>query len=212
MDTNVAPRDDPRFVIWGEIQPEHDFDDYSSASRDSLTDISPSHATSSLSRRSLKTQKLKSPEASLSASLSSIGHQEKPQRVLLAATIERWLAQLTSDLDYDELLVFFLTYRTCISAVDLCHLFICRFHWALLKATSREDETVRRFVRVRTFVAIRYWMLTFFTVDFIPNRDLRLLISDWLNTLLHDPVLQKHMDGFVSGSFTHAVFKIFEFL
>lgn len=212
MDTNVAPRDDPRFVIWGEIQPEHDFDDYSSASRDSLTDISPSHAASSLSRRSLKTQKLKSPEASLSASLSSIGHQEKPQRVLLAATIERWLAQLTSDLDYDELLVFFLTYRTCISAVDLCHLFICRFHWALLKATSREDETVRRFVRVRTFVAIRYWMLTFFTVDFIPNRDLRLLISDWLNTLLHDPVLQKHMDGFVSGSFTHAVFKIFEYL
>ncbi len=208
MDANVAPRDDPRFVIWGEIQPEHDFDDYSSVSRDSLTDISPSHAASSLSRRSLKTQKLKSPEASL----SSIFHQEKPQRVLLAATIERWLAQLTSDLDYDELLVFFLTYRSCISAVDLCHLFICRFHWALLKATSREDETVRRFVRVRTFVAIRYWMLTFFTVDFIPNRDLRLLISDWLNTLLHDPVLQKHMDGFVSGSFTHAVFNIYGFV
>jgi len=45
-------------------------------------------------------------------------------------------------------------------------------------------------------------MLTFFTVDFIPNRDLRLLISDWLNTLLRDPVLQKHMDGFVSDSFT----------
>jgi len=107
MDTNVAPRDDPRFVILGEIQPEHDFDDYSSASRDSLTDISPSHGTSSLSQRSLKTQKLKSSEASFSPSLSSIGHQEKPQRVLLAATIERWLAQLTSDLDYDELLVSF---------------------------------------------------------------------------------------------------------
>ncbi|KAG0694311.1 hypothetical protein DFH29DRAFT_1034636 [Suillus ampliporus] len=52
-------------------------------------------------------------------------------QVLIAATIEPWIAQVTSDLDDDELLNFFLTYRTYISAVHLCHLLICRFHRAL---------------------------------------------------------------------------------
>jgi hypothetical protein len=50
---------------------------------------------------------------------------EAPRKVLIAATIERWIAQLTSELNYDELLIFFLTYRTYVSAVDLCHLLIC---------------------------------------------------------------------------------------
>jgi hypothetical protein len=34
-----------------------------------------------------------------------------------------------------------------------------------------------------TYVAIRYWLLTFFIVDFMPNRELRLLVADWLNTI-----------------------------
>lgn len=119
-------------------------------------------------------------------------------KVVVAATIERWIAQLTSELNYDELLNFFLTYRTYISAVDLCHLFICRFHWALAQHTSTHDEMVRRIVRVRTFVAIRYWLLTFFSVDFLPNRELRLLVTNWLNTLIRDPILQKLKDGLVS--------------
>ena len=187
-DTNAAPRDDPRFVIWGEYLPDQDFDDYYSSSHDSLTDM----ATTLSRRRNSRTSRLRSPGAS-----SRSVRQDISQRVLLAATIERWLAQLTSDLNYDELLNFFLTYRTYLSAVDLCHLLICRFHWALQKTSSKENEAVHRIVRVRTFVAIRYWMLTFFTVDFIPNRELRLLIADWLNTSLHDPLLQRHMDGIV---------------
>ncbi|KDR78279.1 hypothetical protein GALMADRAFT_245373 [Galerina marginata CBS 339.88] len=191
-DQSAAPRDDPRFVIWGETQPDPEVDDYYSASRESITDLSASNpSTSSISRRrSSKVSKVKSPEASTTKLPAPVG-----QRVLLAATIERWIAQLTSDLNYDELLNFFLTYRTYVSAVDLCHLLICRFHWALQQASSRQDETVRRIVRVRTFVAIRYWLLTFFTVDFIPNRELRLLIADWLNTLIHDPILKKHVDA-----------------
>ena len=118
-----------------------------------------------------------------------------PQRVLLAATIERWIAQLTSELNYDELLVFFMTYRSYIGPVDLCHLLICRFHWALGQHISQHDEMVRRIVRVRTFVAMRYWLLTFFEVDFIPNRELRLLLAGWLNALRKDPILQKHDDA-----------------
>lgn len=196
-DQSAAPRDDPRFVLWGETLPDRDMEDFSSASRDSLTENSTSNPSlSSISRRrSSKVSRLRSPEASTSQ-LPVLG-----QKVLLAATIERWIAQLTSDLNYDELLNFFLTYRTYISGVDLCHLLISRFHWALQKPSSRQDETVRRIVRVRTFVAIRYWLLTFFTVDFMPNRELRLLIADWLNTLVHDPVLKKHVDGIVSVVF-----------
>src|ERR1700744_2662525 len=51
------------------------------------------------------------------------------KRMMIAASIERWVAQLTSVLDYDGLLNFFLTFRTYISAVDLCRLLICRFQW-----------------------------------------------------------------------------------
>lgn len=191
-DQSAAPRDDPRFVLWGEVQTEQDADDFNSRSRNSLTDVSGSNPSlSSVSRRrSSRVSKFRTSE-------TDVSRPQETKKILLAATIERWIAQLTSDLNYDELLNFFLTYRTYVSAVDLCHLFICRFHWALQEGSSKQDETVRRIVRVRTFVAIRYWLLTFFTVDFIPNRELRLLIADWLNALIEDPILKRHPDATV---------------
>jgi hypothetical protein len=199
-DNTAAPRNDPRFVIWGELIPEgreRDLDELS------LSQGSHGHtdgSSSSISKkRSIKsTGKGKSPaaEAPLKLKLSS-SEDGDAQKILVAATIERWIAQLTSDLNYDELLNFFLTYRTYISAVDLCHLLICRFHWALQQPMSTQDEMVRRTVRVRAFVAIRYWLLTFFTVDFLPDRELRLLVAHWLNTLIRDPILTKHTDGLV---------------
>ena len=64
--------------------------------------------------------------------------------MLVAATIERWIAQLTSELNYDELLIFFLTYRTYVSAVDLRHVLICRFHWTLGEAAMSHHKMVRR--------------------------------------------------------------------
>ncbi|KAJ3574858.1 hypothetical protein NP233_g1486 [Leucocoprinus birnbaumii] len=187
-DDTAAPRDDPRFVIWGELNPDWDHDDHS-VSRDSYTDGSVG-GSSSLSKRRSKAKGRPS-----DASRSSRSGSGPSPKVLLAATIERWIAQLTSDLNYDELLNFFLTYRTYVTANDLCQLLICRFHWALQKPVSADDEKVRRIVRVRTFVAIRYWLLTFFTVDFLPNRDLRILMTQWLNSLLRDPVLKKNTDG-----------------
>jgi hypothetical protein len=184
-DLSAVPRDDPRFVIWGEPSADYYDFDVRSSSRDSITSDSVSR------RRGSKASRAKSPEPSNPPSPGS-------HRVLLAATIERWIAQLTSDLNYDELLDFFLTYRTYISGVDLAHLLISRFQWALQVPKSKQDQSVRQVVRVRTFVAIRYWLLTFFAVDFIPNRELRLLMSNWLNTLVHDPLLKQHSDGLVS--------------
>ncbi|KAJ2957305.1 hypothetical protein NUW54_g14610 [Trametes sanguinea] len=189
-DESAAPRDDPRFVIWGEVDPERDpYDETPS----SATDMS-SHPNSSTSRRRMTKDRHQLSEAA-SFDSKGTGASKESKRVLVAATIERWIAQLTSELNYDELLIFFLTYRTYVSAVDLGHLLICRFHWALGEATSSRDEMVRRIVRVRTFTAIRYWLLTFFDVDFVPNRELRLLFADWLNSLRRDPILQRHRDA-----------------
>ncbi|KAF7373596.1 hypothetical protein MSAN_00570000 [Mycena sanguinolenta] len=202
-DNTAAPRDDPRFVIWGELIPEgrdRDLDEVSQGSH-SQTDGSSSAPSSSISKKpSVKSSKKGKaaavPEAPPMLKLSSM-EEGGGQKVLVAATIERWIAQLTSELNYDELLNFFLTYRTYIKALDLCHLLISRFHWALQQPQpmSTHDEMVRRVVRVRTFVAIRYWLLTFFTVDFLPDRELRLLVAHWLNTLIRDPILTKHADG-----------------
>ncbi|KAI0339067.1 ras GEF [Trametopsis cervina] len=182
----AVPRDDPRFVIWGEV----DRDDGEDASASRST-VELSSVTSALSRRKSTKERASIAEHSPPKSASS----NAPTRVLVAATIERWIAQLTSELNYDELLIFFLTYRTYISALDLGHLLICRFHWALGVPTSPQDEMVRRIVRVRTFIAIRYWLLTFFSVDFVPDRALRLLFANWLNTLRHDPILTRHKDA-----------------
>jgi len=194
-DETAAPKDDPRFVIWGEIQLEPENDSIS-VSQDSHADLSTSSRSSKAYRR--KSHKGKSTAADVPE--VHVSSEYKSQKLLVAASIERWIAQLTSELNYDELLNFFLTYRTYISAVDLLHLLICRFHWALCEHTSDHDQKVRRIVRVRTFVAIRYWMLTFFTVDFLPNRELRLLLASWLNALSRDPVLKKHSDGVVMHS------------
>jgi hypothetical protein len=210
-DTTAAPRDDPRFVIWGELMPEGrnrgpdevSLSQGSHSHRDSLSSVLSSSMSKKRSTKSSgkgKAAAAAEPSPVLKLSTSEDG---VAQKILVAATIERWIAQLTSDLNYDELLSLFLTYRTYISAVDLCHLLICRFHWALQQPMSMQDEMVRRVVRTKTFVAIRYWLLTFFTVDFLPDRELRLLVADWLNTLIRDPILTKHTDGLVRFSFIY---------
>ncbi|KAH7882692.1 hypothetical protein F5I97DRAFT_1816323 [Phlebopus sp. FC_14] len=190
-DDSAAPRDDPRFVLWGEMQAS------SESEADNVSLSQSSHTGMSSSPNSRKKASVDMPTLRISADDDDDdpGSPSGNRKVLVAATIERWIAQLTSELNYDELLNFFLTYRTYISATDLCHLLICRFHWSLSGHATKQDEMVRKIVRVRTFVAIRYWLLTFFVMDFLPNRELRLLLASWLNTLVRDPVLKKHQDG-----------------
>ena len=190
---SAAPRDDPRFVIWGEVEPEDS--EEISISMSQATDPSASSVRSGMARRrSTKGKSISKPEEVLTPPMSP---KEGPTRMILAATIERWIAQITSELNYDELIVFLLTYRTYVSALDLGHLLICRFHWALGEPTNERDEIARRVVRVRTFIAIRQWVVAFFDADFLPNRDLRLLYANWLNTLRRDPVLDRYKDALV---------------
>lgn len=194
---SANPKDDPRFVIWGEVQPERTYVDDASVSHShsSHTDLS----TSSPSLASGPGGRKRPPQSLTDAPQVVISAEANPQTVIVAATVERWIAQLTSQFDYDELLNFLLTYRTYIPPVDLCHLLICRFHWTLENSSSVQDDTVRRIVGVRTFIAIRYWLLTFFREDFLPNPELCSLFSSWLNTLFKDPALTKRPDVLVSS-------------
>ncbi|CCM05908.1 uncharacterized protein FIBRA_08146 [Fibroporia radiculosa] len=192
-DESAAPRDDPRFVIWGEVEPDL-LDEPENLSRSSITDLSSGNSVVS-QKRSLKEKGQAKEKGHCDSVPPPDSPSDCPTKMLVAATIERWIAQLTSELDYDELLVFLLTYRTYISAMDLGHLLICRFHWALGEPTSLREETARRIVRVRTFTAVRHWAVSFFDADFVPNRELRLLFANWLNSLGRDPILQRHTDA-----------------
>ncbi|KAJ3781347.1 hypothetical protein GGU10DRAFT_299762 [Lentinula aff. detonsa] len=185
QDGSAAPKDDPRFVIWGEVSPSESSGtgggDASSVSHESSASTSSSIGIRLGAKGKGRGLDIQSNGAhgGVNAILGSEDGSQK-NRVLLAATIERWLAQLTSELDYDELLNFFLTYRTYVSALDLARLLMTRFCWA---NDVNHDDVVRRIVRVRTFVAFKYWLITFFTVDFVPNRELRLFVANYLNDL-----------------------------
>ena len=87
-----------------------------------------------------------------------------------AATCPRLIAQITSPnfLDYDLLSDFFLTYRSFMPTHDLVAYLVARLQWAV----NRRDD-VGKIVKVRTFVALRHWLLNYFVDDFYPDYRLR---------------------------------------
>lgn len=107
---------------------------------------------------------------------------------IVAATTPRLVAEITSSkfLDYDLLSDFFLTFRSFVSTHELLMLIIARLRWSL----SREDE-VGMVVRVRTFVALRHWILNYFMDDYVLDYDLRKkfceLLNGFVDELLQDP-------------------------
>ncbi|PVG00084.1 ras GEF [Serendipita vermifera] len=183
--TSALPKDDPRFVIWGEFYSDH-HDEYGNP-QGSYSDLSINRNTGipSYGRRS----------QALTGDISSVYYPTQKEKAIVAATIERWIAQLTSENESFELLCFFLTYRTYISGVDLCHLLICRFHWALEKTASSQDRAARALVRVRTYKMIQYWLMMWFKVDFATNPALCQVLTHWVNTLRKDPALSKLHDA-----------------
>ncbi|KAB5586131.1 hypothetical protein GE09DRAFT_55173 [Coniochaeta sp. 2T2.1] len=110
-----------------------------------------------------------------------------------AATPPRLVAEITSPsfLDYDLLSDFFLTYRAFLDSSDLLRMLIARLRWARAQG-DRETGTV---VRVRTFVAIRHWILNYFMDDFVIDYKLRVtfcdLLNDFMDELSQDPNANK---------------------
>ncbi|PVI00529.1 ras GEF [Periconia macrospinosa] len=102
---------------------------------------------------------------------------------ILAATPSRLVAHITSPsfLDYELLSDFFLTFRAFLPIRDLIAYLISRLRWAV----DRQDD-FGRIVRVRTFVALRHWILNYFVDDFAPAFGLRLYFCELVNALHKD--------------------------
>jgi hypothetical protein len=102
---------------------------------------------------------------------------------MTAATPPRLVAEITSArfLDYELLSDFFLTFRSFLTTSDLLSMLITRLRWAL----SRDDE-VGMVVRVRTFVAIRHWILNYFMDDYVADYQLRVKFCELLNAFVQE--------------------------
>ncbi|KAH8883905.1 hypothetical protein GQ53DRAFT_882036 [Thozetella sp. PMI_491] len=107
-----------------------------------------------------------------------------------AATPPRLVAEITSPsfLDYELLSDFFLTFRSFLEPFSLLRMLISRLRWAL----ERNDEA-GMIVRVRTFVAIRHWILNYFMDDFVIDYTLRMGFCDLLNDLVDE--LSQDLNG-----------------
>ncbi|KAF6831899.1 RasGEF domain-containing protein [Colletotrichum musicola] len=105
-----------------------------------------------------------------------------------AASPPRLVAEITSPsfLDYELISDFFLTYRAFLEPSDLLRMLLARLRWAL----GRNDE-IGMVVRVRTFVAMRHWILNYFMDDFVVEYALRVtfcnLLNDMVTELFTDP-------------------------
>lgn len=191
-----VPGDDRRFVIWGRrpgppsqtpARPTSD-SRMSPASFTSSSSFSSSKRSSN-QRRYDNTEQL-TPPTSASSSSSPWSSGPPVQKVLLAATVDRWIADMTSRIENDLMTDFFLTYRCFLAPISLCKLLITRFEWALQPGHNAEDIAGRRIVRVRTYVVFRHWLLNYFHEDFVPDRELRLLLTAWLNRMGKDERLR----------------------
>ncbi|TGZ78128.1 hypothetical protein EX30DRAFT_385737 [Ascodesmis nigricans] len=98
-----------------------------------------------------------------------------------AATPARIIAEITSAtfVDYHLLSDFFLTFRLFMNTTDLASHLMSRFHWAL-----ERDDDIGKIVRVRTFVAIRHWILNYFADDFVPYFQFRQEFAKAMNNMI----------------------------
>ncbi|KAK3955857.1 hypothetical protein QBC32DRAFT_204249 [Pseudoneurospora amorphoporcata] len=101
-----------------------------------------------------------------------------------AATPPRLVAEITSPsfLDYDLVSDFFLTYRQFLDSHDLLSMLFARLRWAL----ARGEDDLGTVVRVRTFVALRHWILNYFMDDFVVDYDLRVSFCNLLNDVVDE--------------------------
>lgn len=107
----------------------------------------------------------------LRCTLSGLANQHQPARLI---------AQITSPdfLDYELLADFFLTFRCFMQSEELLDYLFARLRWAL---TSGNDGG--RIARVRTFVALRHWILNYFADDFLDDAMFRQIFCDFVNDL-----------------------------
>ncbi|KAL2854923.1 hypothetical protein BJY01DRAFT_18229 [Aspergillus pseudoustus] len=108
-----------------------------------------------------------------------------------AATPARIVAQISSEsfMDYELVSDFFLTFRPYLTAGSLLSLLLARLQWAINRL--QEDG---RIIRIRTFAALRHWILNYFVDDFVPDFKLRAHFCETINRL-YDSVKARQGGG-----------------
>ncbi|KAJ5137365.1 hypothetical protein N7526_003598 [Penicillium atrosanguineum] len=106
-----------------------------------------------------------------------------------AATPARIVAQISSEsfMDYELVSDFFLTFRSYLSPSHLLALLLARLQWAINRL---QDDG--RVIRIRTFAALRHWILNYFVDDFITNYDLRTHFCETINVLYQNVKSRKN--------------------
>ena len=104
-------------------------------------------------------------------------------REITAATPARIIAQISSEsfMDYELVSDFFLTFRSYMSTFTVLDLLLARLRWAI---DRQEDDG--RIIRVRTFAALRHWILNYFLDDFMSDRRLRVRFCNEINQMYND--------------------------
>lgn len=100
-----------------------------------------------------------------------------------AATPARIVAQISSEsfMDYELVSDFFLTFRSYLSTSHLLALLLARLRWAINRL---QDDG--RIIRIRTFAALRHWILNYFVDDFVVNYELRDRFCSTVNELYEE--------------------------
>lgn len=105
------------------------------------------------------------------------------KRDIAAATKIRIIAQISSEsfMDYDLVSDFFLTFRSYMTTFEVIDYLLARLRWSVARLS---DDG--RIIRIRTFAALRHWILNYFAEDFVVNRHLRVRFCDEINELYED--------------------------
>jgi hypothetical protein len=203
--TSATCGDDPRFALWAVRDPENSEGGLVLCARSGRTAPAEVPTTGPSStpqpdgkRRSTRVADAPNRNTARPRSASRTSKVPPPpstvfpppdRAFLIAATPTLMVAELTSEIDNRLLADFFYTYRTFITPSALLQLLTLRFRWAMTERVEPREEARRRIVRVRTYVVLKHWLLHFFEVDFLPDRQLRQQLTDWLNALGADPRL-----------------------
>jgi RasGEF domain/RasGEF N-terminal motif len=124
---------------------------------------------------------------------ASVVRYSQKTGAITAATPARIVAQISSEafMDYELVSDFFLTFRAYLSTENLLNLLLARLRWAINRL---EDDG--RIIRIRTFAALRHWILNYFVDDFVVNRKLRVRFCDEINEMYRE--VSKRSGGGVS--------------
>ncbi|KAK4515063.1 uncharacterized protein ATC70_002673 [Mucor velutinosus] len=183
--------ENPNLILWGINAKQHStVPSTAPSTADERDDATPHNKKKSRwsAQQLIPLKKLKKKASVDLSNAASVPEPPTPEadRVIEAATIEKLVEKLTISLDYAFMTDFFLIYRVFMTPLQLCKLLILRFNWSLEK-----NEAKRCIVRIRAFVVMRHWLLNYFLRDFIPSKELRIVLTDFLNAMPYHPLIKQ---------------------